>query len=419
MSSHPAVAVSALTDLDENLLSAATTRDPYSYFARLRDIEDVHWNPLFKAWVVSRYDDAREVLLDTARYSSDRISPWYRGKLSAEEQQMLEPTYRLLGGWMVFNDPPDHTHLRRAVHLVFTPRRVALLHERVEQVSRELIDGLRGRGEVDLLADYAYHMPAMVIAELLGVPPEDRDVFKAWSEKLAAIILRVEAEGRFEDTQQGLLELEAYFATLIARLRDEPDDNLLSALIHAPEADRLSPDELTSMCILLLFAGHETTTNLIANGMVALLENPDQLALLRKNPTLGASAAEECLRFVGPVKMTVRVLTDDVALRGKQMRRGQRVLLAIAGANRDPQRFTTADPETLDITRSDNAHLTFGHGIHFCLGGPLARLEAAVAFRDLAEAFPAMRLACPAAQLPWVPTIFVRGLRRLPVDLGS
>lgn len=405
--------------IDENLLSPATTLDPYAYFRHLRAVDPVHWNPLFKTWIVSPFDDVRAILLDAERYSSDRISPWFRGKLSPADQRLLAPTYRLLMGWMVFNDPPDHTRLRRAVHRVFTPRRVLLLRDRVEEVSRELIGGLRGRGEIDLLADYAYHMPAMVIAELLGVPPADREVFKAWSEKLAAIILRVESEGRFEDAQDGLMELEGYFLKLIDRYRREAGDNLLSALIHAPADEALGPDELTAMCILLLFAGHETTTNQIANGTVALLEHPEQFELLRAEPGWAPNAVEECLRYAGPVKMTVRVLTADVELHGRRMRAGQRVLLTVAGANRDPARYTELDPEVFDITREDTAHLTFGHGIHFCLGGQLARLETEIALRDIVREFPALRLAAEPERLPWSPTVFVRGMRSLPVDVGS
>jgi cytochrome P450 len=316
---------------------------------------------------------------------------------------------------MVFRDPPDHGRLRKLVHQAFTMRGVETLAGSVAEVVASRIDALRTAGEGDFLSLVAGPIPAIVIARLLGVPAEDHERFREWSDEVVMLVFgNVGDPDRHVRAQGGLLALERYFRALLDERRRRPTDDLLSALSRAEEAgDRLSSDEVIANCILLLFAGHETTTNLLANGMLAMLEHPEAWRTLRDDPSLAANAVEECLRFEGPSKAMMRFVVADLEIGGRLLRKGERVLLVQAAANRDPERY--ADPDRFDVRRDFDEHVGFGYGIHYCLGAPLARLEGRIAFAAFARELGAIEL----AGVPeWQPLIVSRGLSRLPVRLA-
>lgn len=293
--------------------------------------------------------------------------------------------------WMLFRDPPDHTRLRGLVNKAFTPRMVEGLADRVAAIADELLRQALAAGGMDLIADYAFPLPVVVIAELLGVPAEDRYKFKAWTSAMTAamdVIWNEEIERR---ASEATAEVSAYMAHIIAQRRRDPGDDLLSALIHAREKDdKLSEAELIAMAVLLLVAGHETTVNLIGNGAFALLQNPDQLAFFKNNPSRAPQAVEELLRYDAPVQLTTRWAAADVEIGGQTIRRGDEVITFIGAANRDPEVYD--DPDRLDLTRESIRHLSFGGGIHYCVGAPLARREGQIALTTLFARAPSIRL---------------------------
>lgn len=398
--------------ISDDLLAPEVVADPHSYFHHLRAEDPVHWNEMHRSWLLTRFDDV-EAAFREPRLSADRILPHIEAKLDDAERATMEPALRVLSGWMVFRDPPDHTRLRRAVSRAFTAARAEALRPRVRAIVEELLDAVRPAGATELVRDFAFPLPATVIAELLGVPSSDRHLFHTWSMEIAGLVFgNITDAGRYERARVGLIELADYFRALIRDYADRPSDNLISALVTAPPSERLPDDELVSTCTLLLFAGHETTTGLIANGTLALLENPDELERLRRDPSLAAAAVEELLRYEGPAKLAVRRAAADLELRGKRIRAGQRVMLVQTAANRDPERFP--DPDRLDLARADNPHLAFAQGLHFCLGATLARVEAQVAFVLLAH-LPGLRLAEPDRPLAWSRAILGRAVTALPL----
>ncbi|MBV9582591.1 MAG: cytochrome P450, partial [Chloroflexi bacterium] len=314
-------------------------------------------------------------------------------------------------------DPPDHTRLRALVHKAFTPRLVEQLRARIESLANHLLDRAAQRGELELVADYALPIPSTVIADLLGVPVADRHRFHRWTNTL----VRVSSGGDLLKALPSVLLFKRYLERLIRYRRREPRDDLISALVHAEEAgDRLNADELVSMLLLLLIAGHETTVNLIAGGMLALLEQPDQLQRLRSEPELlsRGTAVEELLRYASPVQFaTERYAVESVQLSDHTIPSGALVLCVIGSANHDAQQF--AQPDQLDLARSPNPHVAFGQGIHYCLGAPLARLEAQIAFETLLQRFTDIQLAASPESLMWQRGIFVRGVERLPVRVHT
>lgn len=396
----------------EQLSDDLTAADPYPAFARLRERAPVHFNEQQRAWVISRYDDVASGFRDP-RLSSDRITPFLNA-LPPERRGSAAPVLVPLSRWMVFEDPPAHARLRSLVAPAFTSAALSRLATRSETIVDDLLDAFIAEGHEDLLQHVASPLPAIVIAELLGVPPSAREDFKAWSDELALVVFgAVDVADRYARAVAGLESLNGLFTDLIAARTSASHDDLISVMVHEGERrdDPLTPEELTAMCVLLLFAGHETTANLIGAGVAVLLHHPEQLALLRDRPELIGSAVEELLRFEGPAKLSIRQATTDLELRGRTIEAGQRVLLLHAAANRDPARFP--DPERLDITRQPNPHLGFGHGIHTCVGAALARLEARIAIPRILERLPG--LACAEETLAWQPTILGRSLRRLPV----
>ncbi len=390
-----------------DLASPAFLADPYPTYRRLIAQTPVFWlshsNAPGGMWCVARYDDVT-CILHTAPIFKDtsRIAP--PDSLTPLDRAMLQ------------RDPPDHTRLRRLASHAFTPRRVQSLEPRIEQISLDLLARIRDRGAADFIADYARPLPIMVIAELLGVPFEDHDRFSVWSDQVmigSDSVLGGEEAAR--TSQEAMASLVAYFTALIAQRRQQPRDDLISALIAARDAgDRLSEDELLGMCVLLLIAGHETTVNLIGNGLLTLLRHPEQLALLRRRPEHLTSAIEEMLRYESPVqRSTPRFAAETFEIAGQRIAQGQQISLMFGAANRDPAHFP--DPDRFDITRHPNPHLGFGSGIHHCLGAPLARIEARIAFSHVLEHLPALRLATD--QPEWKPVTWLRGLRSLPVSI--
>lgn len=389
-----------------DLLDPAVLSDPYPLFHRLRTEDPVHWEADLEFWALTRYADALYALREDSLLSSaihDSPRPGGVGLSSAR--------------WFVFLDPPRHTRLRALVHSAFTPQVVEGLRARIQAIVDELLDRAAEAGRLDLIADLGFPLPAIVIAELLGVPAEDRAQFRAWSADLAAAggLVRMAADGaeRLSRARAGGAALNAYFRDIIRERRRAPRDDLVSRLTGVQSAEgTLSEEELVDTCALLLFAGHETTTNLIGNGMLALLRHPDELSRLRADPSLIGSAVEELLRYDSPVQIRVRVARETIEIGGRRIAKGQRVLILVGAANRDPARFP--DPDRLDIARPDNRHLAFGHGIHFCTGAPLARLEGAIAIRRLLRRFP--RLELTTDQLAWRETLTLRALNALPVS---
>ena len=312
---------------------------------------------------------------------------------------------------MLNSDPPRHTRLRGLVSKAFTPRSVRALEGRMEQIVGEMLDATAGKSEFDVIDALAYPLPVIIIAEMLGVPSEDRGRFRHWSDE-AVRGLGVTTLDDMRASIQAGRELTAYLEPIAEARRREPRDDLLSGLLQAEEAgDRLTMEEVFQTVILLLVAGNETTTKLIGNGLLALLRHPEQFERLRDNPDLIDTAVDELLRWDGPVHATGRAALEDFEFQGARIKKGQMIMMGIASANRDPSRFS--DPETLDIAREDNPHLSFGHGLHFCIGSALARLEARAALSGLIQRYPAMKLASD--KPVWGPNLALRGLAELPI----
>jgi cytochrome P450 len=396
---------------DLDLRSPANVRDPFPVYGWLRDHDPVHRSASLDAWIVTRYADVLEVFEQPQRFSSDRFRR--AGERYASERPAVRDVVAVLRDWLVFRDPPDHTRLRALLQKTFTPRRLEALRPRIEATIEALLDPVAERGEADFLRDFAFPLPALVIALLLGAPPGDIEAIKKWSDRLAAYLGgSVDERDHFSEAQAGLASLVGYFRVLLDERHRQPQDDLMSALLRAEhEGQTLTGDEVVANCVLLLFAGHETTTNLLGNGLYHLLHHPDQLAALRAEPELVPGAVEELLRYDGPVPATLKIATEAVAWQGRRIEPGERVLPFLSSANRDPRRFP--DPDALDVRRAPNRHLAFAFGIHFCLGAPLARLEARLAFEALLRRFARIELACD--DPPWKPQIFLRGLAALPL----
>jgi cytochrome P450 len=385
-----------------NPLLPAVIEDPYPLYQRLRAEDPVHQNPA-GMWVLSRYDDVALALRD----------PRF-GRRGFQELIALRFVGPGLGRSMLLQDPPDHTRLRALVSRAFTSRAIEGLRGQIERMVNGLLDAAMDRREMDLITDLAYPLPVGVISEMVGVPVGDQDRVRQWSDDLVRsfdaivfpepeVIARANAAGA---------ALGAYFQDLVAERRRAPRTDLLSALIAVEEAgDRLSTEELLATSILLFLAGHETTANLIGNGVLALLRHPGELARLRQDPSLIESAVEELLRYDSPVQRVSRITNDDVVVGDRQIPNGSLVLALLGAANRDPTLF--AEPERLDVTRQDNRHLAFGWGIHFCLGAPLARLEGQIAIGTLVQRLP--RLALATERIEWRQTFTLRALTALPV----
>jgi cytochrome P450 len=360
--------------------------DPYPVYRALQAKHRVYSSRLLAGtYLLPRYDDIVAVLADP-RFSVDRRETDVFKRL--QPFRGLSPDFvATIQSALLTTDPPAHTRLRRMVNKAFTPRVVEGLRARVQALVDELLDAVAARGEMELIRDLAYPLPVIVIADLLGIPREDRERIKEWSDTLALLLDPLQAVDGLTPTERAYHEITAYMRPIFTLRREQPRDDLISALVAVEDdGQRLSETELLALSMLILGAGHETTTNLIANGVLALLRHPDQRRRLQDDPSLIGSAVEEFLRYDSPVQLTDRAVTVDCEIAGQPIRRGAVVALLLGAANRDPSRF--ADPDRLDIDRHDNHHLSFGHGAHFCLGAALARLEAQIAIATLLRRFP-------------------------------
>jgi cytochrome P450 len=380
-------------------------------------------------WFVTRYAEAMALLKDDERFVNDPSNALTEEEyallfqqatehLTDEQQQMAAQTDEILRRHLLGVDPPDHSRLRRLVAIPFTPKYIEGLRPRVQAIADTLLDAVQARAdetrrrEMELIGDFAYPLPLTVISEMLGIPLADRDNFREWSQ--AAVSFTPDDRANPEVTAK-LIEFIAYLRRLVAEKRSNPGDDLLSGLVLAEaEGDKLSENELLSMIFLLIVAGHETTVNLIGNGMLALFENPEQRARLQEDPNLLKTAIEEMLRYYGPVEMSLtRWVRQDTELGGQRLRRGEQLMALLASANHDGEQFP--NPEVFDISREPNRHAAFGTGIHSCLGATLARLEGQIAFATLLSRMPDLALAIPRAEVRWRDATFLRGLTQLPV----
>jgi len=399
-----------------DISSSAFKADPYPYFAQLREQAPVHRIILGDkrpAWLVTRYDDAVTVLKDD-RFVKDKRhvmtpeqmarEPWIPGMIKPIERNMLD------------TDGPEHTRLRGLVHMAFTPRLVENMPDRIQRLNEQLIHKIAARVRIDLIPDYALPVPTTIIAEMLGVPDRERHKFHRWSN---TIVSTVPSKWGLLKAIPSLIAFLRYIRRLVRTRQAAPQDDLVSALVDAHAAgDRLSEDELLAMVSLLLIAGHETTVNLIGNGMLALMEHPQEMERLRDEPGLIKSAVEELLRYDGPLETaTERYACEDVTIGGVTIPRGEMVFAVLASANRDERQFDC--PDTLDLTREPNRHLAFGQGVHFCLGAPLARLEGQIAINTLLRRIPDLRLAVPRHTLHRRPGLVLHGLKSLPVAFSQ
>lgn len=424
-----------------NLQREEVRVNPYPFYDLLRTQDPVHWDEELGFWVLTRFADIESLYLDE-RFS--RAQGLLRGfdRLSIENQKTAAPVYHSFSKTVFYADPPYHTHLRGLMNNAFTPRRVDQLRPTIQRLVDELLDAAQSQGGMDFVGEFAYPLPVMVIAELLGLPAQDRAKFKMWSDDLFAILGTMKKSSHLmERAAQSLAEMTDYVTTLSRRRREHPRDDLLSALLAAVDNDEpltaphplpasatphstghpirdraaastLTQDELVANVNILLSTGHETTTHLLGNGLLALLQNPNQLQKLKNDPALLDSAIEEILRYDNPVQITYRSAVADAELNGKLIRKGDLVNTIIGSANRDPDRFN--NPDGFDIARNEGRHLSFGLGIHYCIGAPLVKLEAEIAFETILRRFP--KLAIATEKLEWQEHPIFRGLRSLPVQ---
>jgi cytochrome P450 len=389
-----------------NPLSSRLHRNPYPKYAELRAKDPVHWSPLMDSWVFSRYAHVDAIMRDHKRFSSD---PRHR---STPRRSSRSSTAAYGRPSMLFLDPPDHTRLRALVSKAFTPPTIEALTPRLYSIVEELLDQVADPTAFDLIEALAYPLPVIVMAELLGIPPKDRAQFKVWSDKRARMLEPTITSREMQAANQAAAELDDYFLGIMKERRVEPRDDLISSLVAVEEAgDKLTQDELLGMLRLLLIAGNETTTNFIGNGILALLRHPDQMQALRANPGLMETAVEELLRYDTPVQVDGRTVLEDMEIEGRHLKKGQGVVVLLGSANHDPDVFR--QPERLDITRCEASHISFGRGIHHCLGSPLARLEGRIAFEALLERFAELRLLTDRPLFK--DNLVLRGLQTLPI----
>lgn len=385
--------------------------NPFDWYRQMRNEHPVFFDEALNCWHVFHFDDVQRVLTEYATFSSDR------GRMMGPNAARRMP----LSSSIISLDPPRHRQLRNLATVAFTPRRVAQMAERIETITNELLDKVVTKGEMDVIADLAYPLPVTVIAEMLGIPAERHADFKRWSDALV--------EGDYEDARnsspeqrrqnrmQDLIEMYSYFQEVLVARRQQPQDDLISSLLAAEvDGEHLNDMELLGFCSLLLVAGNETTTNLIGNAILSFDENPEVIERLRNQPDLMPGAIEEALRYRSPVKSMLRIVSKDTTIRGQQLKEKQMVAAWIASANRDEEQFPNAD--VFDITREPNRHIAFGHGIHFCLGAPLARLEAKIALNLMLQHLPGLRRVPDVAVEP-IRSAVVFGVKNLPVTFQA
>ena len=394
------------------LLDPEVLGNPYPLFRRLREEDPVHWDPFLHAWVVTRYADVLEVL---HTFSADRTPT--PQQLSAMGLDHLGPIAQLMVKQMLFMDASAHTRLRGLASVAFTPARVNALKSHIEEIVNDLLDSVQDRGEMDVITDLAEPLPAIVTAEMLGVPVSDRQQLKQWSANFAEMLGNFQHNPeRAQLMLQTVDEMTAYFRDAVREIKKNPREGLIHSLLTAEvEGDQLAEEEVVANTIVTMVGGQETTTNLIGNGVLTLLRNPEQLERLQNDLSLIPSAVEEMLRYESPSQHTARLAPSDRVLGGKQISKRQAVIAVMAAANRDPERFP--NPDDFDIERKDNRHLAFGYAAHFCFGAPLARAEGQIVFETLLRRMPKLRL--EPQKLVWRTNLGLRGLTSLRVKFGD
>ena len=395
-----------------HLLDPEVLANPYPLYARLRTEDPVHWDPYLHAWIVTRYADVITVL---HHFSASRTPT--PEQLAAIGLAELGPVAQVMVKQMLFLDAPDHTRLRALASTAFTPSRVERLRSHIKDILDSLIEPLLSAGQMDLIADLAAPLPAIVTAEMLGVPIADAEQLKEWSADFAEVLGNFQHNpDRASRTLKCVEEMTEYFFESIRRMRTEPREGLINALLTAEiDGDRLTEEEIVANCIVTMVGGQETTTNLIGNGVLTLVRHPDQLERLKNDLTLIPSAVEELLRYESPSQHTARICPQDTEIRGKKIRKGQAVIAVMGAGNRDPERFP--DPDRLDLARTDNRHLAFGWASHFCFGAPLARIEGQLAFQAIVSRM--ADLALEPGPLVWRDNLGLRGLTSLPVTFNE
>ncbi|MGG4106097.1 cytochrome P450 [Paenibacillus lautus] len=398
-----------MTNANESLKNALFTKEfthnPYPVYEKLRQSDPI-LNLQFPdgrfGWLISNYEEAVEALKDV-RFSKDVA------KAMGQEQTSVFSTN------MLFSDPPDHKRLRGLVQKGFTPQRIADMRDHIQEIADNLLDAVSSKETINLIDEYAFKLPIIVISEILGVPTEDQDKFRIWSNS----IIGASNQEMNEQVVQHMNEFIAYLKDWFAKVREQPNDDMISQLVIAEnQGDRLSEQELYGVVTLMIIAGHETTVNLIGNGVLALLEHPEQRKLLQEQPELIHGAIEEMLRYNGPVEFsTSRWAAEDMDFHGVHMKKGDLVVIALNSANRDASQFK--DPDIFDITREKSQHLAFGKGIHLCLGAPLARLEGEIAINTLLHRYPNFELQRDIDELEWRPGMIVRGVKEIPISLHA
>jgi cytochrome P450 len=379
----------------------------------MRETAPVHWNPSVKAWVVTRHMDAKTVLTDT-RFSVEQLNPLV-DHLSGKSKGQVGEIARVLGDWMVFRDPPSHTRLRRVLQGAFKPRELRKQRRMVERVAEELLDTLEDRGQIDFLHDFAWPFPAFVIADLMGIDRVHVPKLKEWAVEIGKFVLIARSTpDKYDRAAKAIREITVFYQEVVEDHRKNPRDDLIGLMIRGGDdgSDVMSDDEIVSTMVLMLFAGRETTTNLIANGRLNLLRHPRQMTLIGQKSALIPLAVEEFLRYESSVQMVARIAADEIELGGETIAKGDRVYALTAAANRDPEYFENA--EHFNITRSQNPHYAFGLGIHLCLGAPLARIEAQVAFAALFRRFSDFKLETDTVE--WSDEFVTRALKALPIS---
>ena len=389
--------------------------NPFPSLNRLREEDPAHFSNHLRAWLITRYEDNKQLTQDMS-LSSDRLRPFF-ATLEESEREKIGSIIRYLSLWMVFTDAPDHTRIRRLTSQVFHAPLMNGMRSLIEQRVDALLDELHDRAQIDFITDFAGPLPALVIMDMLGVPSSEMKRIKLLSDQIALFIGSARAsDEKYRIAEAATQEMAGLFLDLITRRRADPTDDLISQLVHLREPetdDRLTDDELVATCILLLFAGHETTTSLLSNGLLAMLQHPDQIQVLRNDPALVNDAVEEMLRYDGPNLSQARVAVSPVTLHGKTIEPGDRVFLMLSAANRDPRAYPK--PDRLNFERDRLAHLAFGWGKHICLGFPLARLEGQVAFPRLLARWGSIEQASDALQ--WHRSMVFRGVPSLPLQL--
>jgi cytochrome P450 len=398
-----------------NFLEPAIWANPHPWFAELRASDPVSWNPWWKGWLITRFDDVGQLLRRQPEVSAETVGPAI-ARATPEQRMARESMFRVLGSWMMLTDPPDHTRLRRLVNKAFTPSTVARLQPGIERTVTALLDAAAEHRQIDIVRDFSRPLTLAVISEMLGIPHQDRDQVAQWADDILPLVLEGRTSaGRREQAETAMADMERYFRDLVQRRREQPGEDLITALADAEDqGNLLTSDEVVATCIMLIFAGQETTTGFIANSVLALHDNPGQRDLLQRRPETAGAAVEELLRFCGTAFAITRLARVGFELRGKQIAAGDKLMLVLAAANRDPQRFP--DPDRLDLTRDTTGHVAFAGGVHYCLGGPLARVETRIGLCALLARFPDLQVA--EQDLQWRPVIVGREPTAVMVDLG-